>query len=70
VTTTPDGPPIRRSHSQLGIVNCPKRYQLERREGVTPVPAWYAIGGSAVHAVIETWLRDQARLERETDEMA
>jgi len=48
----------RRSHSQLsGYVNCGKRFQLERRVGVKPVPGWWNPGGTAVHATIECWLR-------------
>jgi len=49
-----------RSHSQLGQwLRCGKQYELERLAGVRPRPAWWLLGGTAVHSVIEKWLRQQ-----------
>lgn len=38
-------------------LSCAKQYQLERILGVTAQPAWYFVGGSAVHAATEHYDR-------------
>lgn len=44
----------RLSHSQLnGWANCSEQYRLERIVRVPQIPAWYLIGGNAVHEATE-----------------
>jgi hypothetical protein len=51
--------PVSRSYSQLNAWGqCPRAYQLERVERVPRIPGWWFPGGSAVHAVIERYLRE------------
>lgn len=47
----------RRSYSQLSqITGCGKRFQLQRRLGISSIPGWWNAGGKAVHSGIEAWL--------------
>lgn len=38
-------------------LRCGKSYQLERILGIEGLPAWYFVGGSAVHTVTEEYDR-------------
>lgn len=38
-------------------LRCGKAYQLERILGIEGVPAWYFVGGGAVHTVTEEYDR-------------
>lgn len=52
MTTVPA--PVHRSHSQIKTyLHCPHQYLLERVVKVPQTPAWFLIGGSAVHVVVE-----------------
>ena len=42
-------------------LKCGKSYELSRLFGVKGQPAWYSVGGSAVHSSTETY--DRARVE-------
>lgn len=47
-------PPVHRSYSQITTyLDCGKKYELSRLIRVPETPAWYLIGGSAVHEVAE-----------------
>lgn len=49
-----------RSYSQLSQwTECPRQYQLCRLAKVPRRPGWWFPGGTAVHKVIELYLRDQ-----------
>lgn len=57
--------PAHRSPSQVDTYNgCGMRYQIQRYTDAPQRPIWSAIGGTAVHAVIEryelTWMRSHA----------
>lgn len=56
--STEDGPP-RPGHisysSRTTYELCPKQYQLTRLIKVPEMPAWWSVGGSAVHAVMEAY---------------
>lgn len=48
--------PQHASHSSIELwLNCGKRYELQKIQRVPEPPAWYLIGGSAVHTATE-WL--------------
>ena len=48
-----------RSYSQLSqYLDCPRQYQLSRIVKVPRLPGWWFPGGTAVHAVIERYLRE------------
>lgn len=50
------------SYSRLSSwLSCGKRYELEKLAGVVEVPAWYFVGGSAVHQATEDF--DRARFK-------
>ncbi|MGK5530891.1 PD-(D/E)XK nuclease family protein [Streptomyces sp. URMC 129] len=53
------GPPYEVTHlsysSQSTWLKCGKSYELGRIQGVKGPPAWWNIGGNAVHATLETW---------------
>jgi hypothetical protein len=50
--------PDHRSVSQIsGFADCGLRYRLERRDGHQPRPAWWNVGGKALHACVERHLR-------------
>jgi hypothetical protein len=40
-------------------MKCGKAWQLERQLQAPQIPAWYFIGGSAFHAAIEQFLKEQ-----------
>ena len=53
-----------RSYSQLSQwLACPRQYQLARVVKVSRLPGWWFPGGTAVHAVIERYLREAVREE-------
>lgn len=44
------------SHSSINsYLRCGKAFELEKIKNYPTTPAWYLIGGSAVHAVTEAW---------------
>lgn len=50
--------PAHISHSQVSTyLSCAKRYYLEKVVNVPQVPAWWFVGGSAVHEVFEQYLK-------------
>jgi len=52
------------SYSQLEtFLSCGEKYRLSRIVGVPEEPAWYLIGGSAVHEATEAY--DRALFEVE-----
>jgi hypothetical protein len=52
------------SYSQLEtFLSCGEKYRLSRIVGVPEEPAWYLIGGSAVHEATEAY--DRALFEAE-----
>lgn len=54
-----------RSFSQFtSWLKCGKAYQLERVLEAPAMPAWYLVGGSAVHSAIETYLRGSDRVRK------
>lgn len=55
------GPPHRSYSSFTTWQSCGKQWQLQRELSVPEVPAWYLVGGSAVHSATEAY--DKARLE-------
>lgn len=40
-------------------MKCGKAWQLERQLQAPQIPAWYFIGGSAFHAAVEQFLKEQ-----------
>ena len=40
-------------------MKCGKAWQLERQLQAPQIPAWYFIGGSAFHASVEQFLKEQ-----------
>lgn len=54
-----EGPPHRSYSSFTTWLSCGKQWQLARVAKVPETPAWYLVGGSAVHAATETY--DRAR---------
>jgi hypothetical protein len=59
-------PPESRSHSQLSTyLQCPREYQLGRVLRLGRRPGSWFPGGTAVHAAIERYLREQVAQERE-----
>lgn len=54
-----------RSFSQFtSWLKCGKAYQLERVLEAPTMPAWYLVGGSAVHSAIETYLNGSDRVRK------
>lgn len=56
-TLRPYTPPHMSHSAAVSYLRCPKSYELERLSGMTPVPAWWFIGGTTVHNVTETYDR-------------
>ena len=51
--------PAHISYSQLSTwLDCGWKYYLTRVEKVQEIPAWYLVGGSAVHAATEAYDRE------------
>lgn len=50
--------PAHLSYSALSdYLQCPKLYQLKRLLGLPEVPAWWQVGGKAVHSATEAYDR-------------
>lgn len=55
----PDAP-VSRSYSQFTTwLSCGKQFQLARVVKVPETPAWYLVGGSAVHSATEVFDRER-----------
>jgi hypothetical protein len=58
--------PSFRSHSQVSAyLQCPRSYELARVRRLKRRPGAWFPGGTAVHATIERYLRQQVAEERE-----
>lgn len=57
MTGAPDAPTRpHRSVSQItSYGDCPMRFRIQRRDGVTEIPAWWNVGGTAFHECIREW---------------
>lgn len=53
----PYAPPHMSHSAAVSYLRCPKSYELERLSGMQAVPAWWFLGGSAVHNTTETYDR-------------
>lgn len=54
-----------RSFSQFtSWLKCGKAYQLERIVKVPTTPAWYFVGGSAIHDALEHYLKGTDRVRK------
>lgn len=57
-----------RSYSQLtSWLRCGEAYRLERIKRVPQLPAWYLVGGTALHAATEEYDRNADRITMESD---
>lgn len=62
--------PLHLSHSQLtGWLRCQKSFELERIAGAPRTPAWWLVGGSAVHEVTEDLDREGLKLGLEPHQL-
>lgn len=60
VSETPFQPAAHISYSALSdYLQCGKAYQLKRRMGLPERPAWWNVGGHAVHAATEAYDRQR-----------
>lgn len=60
MTTGQEGKPETRSHSQLSQYGeCPRAYELSRVRRIKRRPGAWLPAGTAVHATIERYLREQ-----------
>jgi putative RecB family exonuclease len=59
MTTTELGMPKYFSYSAISsYMQCGKAYELERIKKVPQIPAWWFVGGTAVHELTEKWDRE------------
>jgi hypothetical protein len=64
MTATQQDERVIRSHSQLNqYTECPRSYELARVERIKRRPGPWFPAGSAVHATIERYLREQLAQE-------
>lgn len=63
----PDTKPDHRSVSQVSeFSDCGMRYRLSRRDGVAQMPAWWFVGGTAIHASVESMVSAGSSLHLST----
>jgi hypothetical protein len=66
MTATQEGERVTRSHSQLNqYTECPRSYELARVVRIKRRPGPWFPAGTAVHATIERYLREQIAQEEQ-----